>query len=124
MTAMLLDARHGKRCHSIVHLEPPCCTSRPTTKEWITTYVSACRETRWGVRSRGKHVIFYLTAHNHGCRRMMSLPHLSGCTITTKVASTMGNTANTPEANEPIQWLAVVTTATTSAAAAARSGRS
>jgi len=44
--------------------------------------------------------------------------------MTTKVPITIGNTANTPDANDPIRWLAVVTAATTSAAAVARSGSS
>src|SRR5262245_24815675 len=48
----------------------------------------------------------------------------AGWMTATKLPITIGNTANTPEANEPIQWLAVVTTATTTATAAARSGRS
>jgi len=37
---------------------------------------------------------------------------------------TIGKTANVPEANGPIQWLAVVTTVTATATAAARNGRS
>ena len=44
--------------------------------------------------------------------------------ITTKLPITIGNTANMPETNEPIWWLAVVTTATTTAAVSARNGMS
>ena len=41
-----------------------------------------------------------------------------------RAAKDLGNTANIPEANEPMLWLAVVTITTTVAAASARSGMS
>ena len=44
--------------------------------------------------------------------------------MTTELAITIGNTANTPETNEPMLWLAVVTMTTTMAAVMARSGMS
>src|SRR5258707_911576 len=53
-----------------------------------------------------------------------ALPPTRGWMTATKLPITIGKTANTPEANEPIQWLAVVTTATTTATPAARSGGS
>ena len=53
-----------------------------------------------------------------------ALPPTRGCMMTAKLPITIGNTANTPEKNEPMRWLAVVTTATTSAAVNARSGMS
>ena len=53
-----------------------------------------------------------------------ALPPTRGCRITMKLPITTGNTANIPEANEPMRWLAVVTTATTNAAVKARSGMS
>ena len=42
--------------------------------------------------------------------------------MTIELHRMIGNSANMPEANEPMLWLAVVTTATTIAAASARSG--
>jgi hypothetical protein len=44
--------------------------------------------------------------------------------ITATLPITIGKKAKVPEANGPIQWLAVVTAVTTTATAAARSGRS
>ena len=51
-------------------------------------------------------------------------PPMRGCRITMKLAIATGNTANMPEANEPMLWLAVVTTTTNSATVSARSGMS
>ncbi len=51
-------------------------------------------------------------------------PPMRGCMITAKLPITIGNTENMPETNDPISWLAVVTTATTTAAVSARSGMS
>jgi choline-glycine betaine transporter len=42
--------------------------------------------------------------------------------MTIELQRMIGNSANMPDANEPILWLAVVTMATTAAAASARSG--
>ena len=44
--------------------------------------------------------------------------------MTIELPRTIGNSANMPDANEPMLWLASVTTATTRAAVEARSGMS
>src|SRR5262245_56255392 len=49
---------------------------------------------------------------------------MRGCKIMMKLAITIGKTANMPEANDPMLWLAVVTMATQSATVAARQARS
>src|SRR6516225_249349 len=54
----------------------------------------------------------------------VALPPTRGCKITIELQKTIGNTANIPEANEPMLLLAVVTITTTVAAASARSGMS
>src|SRR5437764_12622214 len=54
----------------------------------------------------------------------VALPPTRGCKITIELHRIIGNSANMPDANEPILWLAVVTMATTAAAASARNGTS
>src|SRR6516165_1129922 len=54
----------------------------------------------------------------------VALPPTRGCKITIELQNTIGNTANIPEANEPMLLLAVVTITTTAAAASARNGMS
>jgi hypothetical protein len=51
-------------------------------------------------------------------------PPMRGCRIMMKLAIATGNTANMPDANEPMLWLAVVTIATQMATVAARQARS
>src|SRR5206468_3214376 len=76
------------------------------------------------VRANGEHATSFRRLYRRANTAAAALPPTRGWMTTTKLPITIGKIANTPEANEPIQWLAVVTTATTTATAAARSGRS
>ena len=62
-----------------------------------------------------------LRMRHDACRRFAADARMQ---ITIELQKTIGNSANIPEANEPMLWLAVVTITTTVAAATARSGMS